>query len=506
MDSNLFWILALVVGFLAGYLVNRFLSKRNNEDIDKKVKETLGVAEVEARELVLDAKAKAAAIFDEVKREEVNRKEKLDKSEIHLMKREETLAEQSSRLMKNQEVLDLKMKDVEGLKGQVEVLKEEAKGALEKVAGMKAEDAKKLLLGRVEEEYKGDLLNYSNKFERELKDEAEKKTMDVITTALQRYARSHVSELTTSHFILPSEDMKGKIIGREGRNIRTLERLTGVDIVMDESPDSVTISSFDPLRRETARLTLEKLIKDGRIQPAKIEEKVEEAKVDLHKRILEYGEKAVFELGIIDFPKEIIQILGQLHFRTSYGQNVLAHSVEMAHIAGMIAGELGANVEVAKRGALVHDIGKAIDHEVEGTHIELGRKLLKKYNIDERVILAMEAHHDDYPHATPEAFIVTTADVLSGARPGARRDTVENYIKRLENLEKIASSYPGIKQSYAVSGGREIRIFVVPEKIDDFGALQLAKNIAGRIQTEMRYPGEIKVVVIRETRALEVAR
>jgi ribonuclease Y len=260
------------------------------------------------------------------------------------------------------------------------------------------------------------------------------------------------------------------------------------------------------MRREIARLALDKLIKDGRIQPAKIEEKVDEAQRETDKRVMELGEDAVYELGVVDFPKEIIKLLGQLHFRTSYGQNVLHHSIEMAHIAGMIASELGANVEVAKKAALVHDIGKAIDHEVEGTHIELGRKLLKKYGVDELVIRAMEAHHDDYPHTTPEAFIVTTADVLSGARPGARRDSVENYVKRLDGLEKIALDFEGVKSAFAVSGGREIRVFVIPEKIDDFSALQLAKDISNRIQSEMKYPGEVKINVIREMRAIEYAR
>lgn len=279
-----------------------------------------------------------------------------------------------------------------------------------------------------------------------------------------------------------------------------------MEVIVDESPDTVILSSFDPLRREIARLALEKLVKDGRIQPAKIEEKVEEARQELNKRMVEIGENASLEVGIVGLPKELIQLLGRLYFRTSFGQNVLIHSIEMTHISGMLASELGANVEVAKKGALLHDIGKAIDHEVEGTHVEIGRKLLKKYDIDERVIQAMEAHHEEYPYATPESYIVAAADILSAARPGARRGTVENYIKRLQDLEKIATSFVGVKNAYAISAGREIRVFVIPEKIDDFGALQLAKDIASKIQSELKFPGEIKVNVIRETRAVEIAR
>jgi len=324
--------------------------------------------------------------------------------------------------------------------------------------------------------------------------------------ALQRYARSHISEVTTTVFPLNNEEIKGKIIGREGRNIRALERATGVEFVIDETPDSVVISSFDPYRREIARIALQKLVKDGRIQPAKIEEKVEEAKAELVKRVQEIGEAAAMEVGVYDLPKEIIQLLGRLHFRTSYGQNVLTHSIEMAYIASMISAELGLNTEVAKKAALLHDLGKAIDHEVEGTHVEIGMKILKKYGIDERVIDAMRSHHEDYPYANSEAYVITAADVISAARPGARRDTVENYIKRLAELERIAMDFPGVKQAYAISAGRELRIFVVPEKVDDFRALELAREVANRIQTELKYPGEIKVNVIREVRAVEYAR
>lgn len=506
MNLNLTLVGAILFGLVAGYFIRQALAVRRSSSVEQKIKQQIKEAQTEAKDIVLTAKNKAAEMFDELKRDDNDRKARLNITEERLVKKEEVLENKVIDLEKKESVLKTELSKIESLKSDVRKVYEEATKHLERISGMAKTEAKDFLLESIKKEYGPELARTLQDLEKDRRDEIEKKSLGIITTALQRYARSHISELTTSSFVLPNEDLKGKIIGREGRNIRALERLTGVEIIVDEAPDSIVISSFSPLRRETAKLALEKLIKDGRIQPAKIEEKVEEAKQELDKRMMELGEEACYDLGIVDFPREIIKLLGQLYFRTSYGQNVLRHSVEMAHIAGMMAAELGLNVEVAKKGALVHDIGKAIDHEVEGTHIELGRKLLKKYNIDERVIRAMEAHHDDYPHAIPEAFLVTTADILSGARPGARRDTVENYIKRLDNLEKIAKDFPGVSNVYAVSGGREIRVFVVPEKIDDFGALQLAKDISGRIQTEMKYPGEIKVNVIREMRAVEFAR
>jgi ribonuclease Y len=367
-------------------------------------------------------------------------------------------------------------------------------------------EAQEKIVAQAKEDRSQDLAQTIQKIDRENREEVEKRASEIITTALQRYSRSHVSEITTTIFPLGDEELKGKIIGREGRNIRALERATGVEFIIDEAPESITISSWDPFRREVARMALEKLLKDGRIQPAKIEEKVEEAKTDLVKRMQEIGEKSAQDLGVFDLPKELLQLIGRLHFRTSFGQNVLTHSLEMAYIAEMMARELGLNADVAKRGALLHDIGKAIDQEVEGTHVELGMKLLQKFGISEAVVNAMRSHHEDYPYASPEAYVVTAADVLSAARPGARRGTMENYIKRLGDLEKIAMDFPGVKVAYAISAGRELRVFVVPEKIDDFRALELAREIANRIQTELKYPGEIKVNVIREMRAVEYAR
>ena len=374
------------------------------------------------------------------------------------------------------------------------------------MAGLSTEEAKEMLFKEITQKYREDLLEYASKMMKERREELEQKAIEILSTAIQRYSRSSAAELTTTAVALPDEDFKGKVIGKEGRNIRAFERLTGVELVIDETPDSIVISSFDPVRREVAKSALEKLIKDGRIQPAKIEEKVEEATQEISKKIVEAGEAAAYEVGVYDLPKEIIQLLGRLHYRTSYGQNVLRHSVEVSHFASMIAQELGLDAEVAKRGALLHDIGKSIDHEVPGSHVDIGRKILKKYDVDERVIQAMEAHHEEYPYAIPEAYVVAAADAVSASRPGARRDTLENYLKRLSELENIATGFEGVKNAYAISAGREIRIFVEPEKIDDFGALELARNISKKIESEVKFPGEIKVVVIRETRAVEYAR
>ena len=494
-QSLLFGAAFLVVGVTLGYLVRQLLSAKQSSSLEQK-----------AKQIILEAQDKAVALLNEAKKEERERKIQVDKLEERVRAKEESLDQQSRGLVNQENKLKSELGGVEQAKKEVTEAQAKAMAQLEKISGLSVMEAKNRLMGEVEEQHRHDLIRKLQELEKDKREQIEKKSLDIITTAMQRYARSHVADLTTTVFTLPNEDMKGKIIGREGRNIRTLERLTGAELIVDESPENIIISSFDPLRREIARLALEKLIKDGRIQPAKIEEKVEEAKGELEKRMQEIGEQAALELGIIDFPKEILQLVGRLHFRTSYGQNVLVHSVEMAHISGMIAAELGANVEIAKRGALLHDIGKAISHEVEGTHVNLGRKILQKYNIDPKVILAMEAHHEEYPFSTTESFIVAAADILSAARPGARRDTVENYLKRLENLEKIATSFEGVKTAYALSAGREIRIFVNPGKVSDLAMHRLARDISERVQSELKYPGEIKVNVIRELRTIEFAR
>lgn len=496
----------LVLGVVSGYVIRYSIGVRRINSLESKLKEDIRRSKNKSQEIILEAKNKAAGLLDEVKKEEKDRKVSLDRLEDRFLKKDEELSEKENELKKEREELSAETKKIEESESDLKKAKEKVGEALSKVAGLKVEEAKEKLFAEIKKEHKEDLAKAISKLAHERDEEIEKKSMDIITSAIQRYAREHVSEITTSVYTLPSEDLKGKIIGREGRNIRTIERLTGVELIIDETPETIVISSFDPMRREIARLALQKLIKDGRIQPAKIEEKVEEAKSEIDNRMRELGEEAAYEIGVYDFPSEIIQLLGRLHFRTSFGQNVLTHSVEMAHLAGMIAAELGANVDVAKKGALLHDIGKAIDHEVSGTHVELGRKILKKYGIDDAVIAAMESHHEEYPYSTSESFIVAAVDVLSAARPGVRRGTLENYVKRLEDLEKIATEFDGVKQAYAISAGRELRVFVVPEQIDDFRALQLARDIAGKIQSELKYPGEIKVNVIREMRAVEYAK
>lgn len=506
MNSILLAILGLAVGGGVGYLVRHFWAAERASSIEQTIKTKLEKAENDSKKIVLEAEGKAADILAEVRKESREQKDQLSALEARLIRREEILDKKLLSLTGEEEAIKLKGSELQVKEVEVSKIKEEAELKLGKLSGLSREEAKDELFRQIKENYSADLADHIRKIEKEMREETEKKASEIITSSLQRFARSQVAEITTTTFPLNDEDIKGKIIGREGRNIRALERATGVEFVIDETPDSIVISSFDPFRREVARLALEKLIKDGRIQPAKIEEKVEESKQELNKRMIEIGDAAAMEVGVYDLPKELIQLLGRLHFRTSYGQNVLMHSIEMAHVAAMIAGELGLNVEVAKRGALLHDIGKAIDHEVEGTHVELGRKILKKYNINEKVIEAMQSHHDDYPYAIPEAHVVTTADILSAGRPGARRDSLEHYIKRLGDLEKIATEFEGVKSAYAISAGRELRIFVTPEKIDDFKALEMAREIANRIQSELKYPGEIKVNVIREMRAVEYAR
>jgi ribonuclease Y len=499
MATALIAVVSLVVGLAAGYFARKVWAANRLGDVEDRIKKQTAEAETKGKELILEAKDKAASLLVDIQKEEKQRRKDIEALEARILGREENLDKKSNDVSAQESALrarEEKMKVQEG----------EIQSRVEKISGLSAAEAREEIMRRVKEDRSQDLAQLVQKIDKENREEVEKRAADIITTALQRYARSHVAEITTTLFPLHDEELKGKIIGREGRNIRALERATGVEFIIDEAPEAIIISSFDPFRREVARIALERLVKDGRIQPAKIEEAVEEAKATLVKRTQEIGESAAQDLGVFDMPKELLQMVGRLHFRTSFGQNVLTHSVEMAYIAEMMARELGLNPEIAKKGALLHDIGKAIDHEVEGTHVDLGMKLLRKYNVDERIVQAMQSHHDDYPYAIPEAYIVTAADVLSAARPGARRGTLENYVKRLADLEKIAMEFTGVKSAYAISAGRELRVFVVPEKIDDFRALELAREIANRIQSELKYPGEIKVNVIREIRAVEYAR
>jgi len=505
-QNPLFWVGLVILGVFTGYFIRQTIASKNLNSAEQKIKRQVEESKAKSKEIILEAQEKATDLLEEVKKAEKEGKIQLGKLEERLLKKEEYLDSQSLELRRREEKSYQDIEKLKTVKTEIDELKQKVVSELEKVSGMSANQAKDFLLKNAQEIHQGELVSTLSKMDKERREEIEKKSLDIMTTAMQRYARSHVSEVTTSIFNLNDEDLKGKIIGREGRNIRALERATGVEFVIDETPESIVISSFDPIRREIAKMALQKLVKDGRIQPAKIEEKVEEAKQELNKKIIELGEGAAYEAGVYDLPREIIQLLGRLNFRLSYGQNVLTHSIETSYLAAMIASELDQNVEVAKKAALLHDIGKAIDHEVQGSHVDIGRKILKKYGISEEIIKAMEAHHEEYPFASPEAYIIAAADALSASRPGARRDTLENYFKRLGDLEKIAMGFEGVKNAYAISAGRELRIFVIPEKIDDFKALQLAREIANKIESELKYPGEIKVNVIREMKAVEYAK
>ncbi len=506
MQNSIFWVILTLAGAAVGYFIRQLTASKQANSIERKINRQIEEADSKAKKIISDARDKSANILEEIKKEEREQKVQFVRLEERLLAKEESLEKERADLRSREKQISDEVEKIKISKIQTNELKEKLASEFEKIAKLSEAEAKEKLLEQTKEKYKEDLVAAIGKFAREKNEELEKKAVEIMADAMQRLARSYVNEATATVFNLNDDDLKGKIIGREGRNIKALERATGAEFIIDEAPGAVVISSFDPFRREVARLTLEKLIKDGRIQPVKIEEKAEEAKNELSKIMFKKGEEAAYEVGIYNLPKEIIQLLGRLYFRTSYGQNVLAHSVETACLAAMIAAELGVNVEVAKLGALLHDVGKAIDQEVGGKHVELGQRILKKFGVKEEVIKAMEAHHEEYPFSTPESYLVAAADALSASRPGARRDTLENYLKRLENLEKIALEFKGIKNAYAVSAGRELRIFVVPEEIDDFGAWQLAKDIASKIESELKYPGEIKVNIIREVRAVEYAK
>ena len=496
----------MVLAFAGGFLLRIWVAKRSKKSLENTIQAELESAKSEAKEVLIEAKSKAAAIVDEAQKEERDRKQELRRVEERLIKKEDSLESDKRALEAEEKRMKEDAARVVALESEVKGAHEKMMKELERVSGLTREEARAAVLSEFEGSHRSELAQTLAKLERERREEIEAKSVEIMTTAIQRYSRECVNDVTTSVVPLPNEEIKGKIIGREGRNIRAFERLTGVEVIVDDSPENLIVSSFDPFRRELAKIALEKLLKDGRIQPAKIEEKVEEAQRELDERVRKIGEEAAYEVGVLDIPKEIIPTLGRLNFRTSYGQNVLQHSIEMAYIAAMIGTDLGLNVPVLKKAALLHDIGKAMSHEIEGTHVEIGRKLLKKYNVDEAVIRAMESHHEEFPFSSPESYVITAADAISAGRPGARRDTLEKYIRRLEDIEKVVKTFDGVKQAYAVSAGREVRVFVVPEKIDDFGAFQIAKQIAAKIKSDVQFPGEIKVTVMREVRAVEYAR
>lgn len=499
-------ISALLPGLVIGYLIRQIVVSRKTSQAESKAEAVLLDAKSKSQDILLEAKNNALKILEESKKEEKERHSQLTRIENLLTKKESELDQKARELGSEKETLKSKAAELVNIKSDLEKSREKQLKELERISGLDREQAKVELIAKTEEEYKEDLYKRVKKLENENREELEKKAREILTLAIQRYSSSHIADATTTVVSLPSDEVKGKIIGKEGRNIKTIERLTGVDVIIDDTPEALVVSGFDPVRRQVAKLAIDKLIADGRIHPAKIEEMVEKARNEINEKIKEAGEAALFETGIGPVDPKLTYLLGRLAFRTSFGQNVLLHSIEMTHIAGMLAAELGADVSTAKKGALFHDIGKAVDHEVQGTHVEIGRKILQKFGVDPKTILAMEAHHEEYPYAILEARIVTAADAISGARPGARKDTVEIYLKRLEDLERISNSFEGVEKTYAIQAGRELRVFVTPTKIDDLGAIKLAKDVAKKIEEEMKYPGEIKVNVIRETRAIEYAR
>ncbi len=497
---------ALIAGSVLGYFARQSIAKKQANTIEAKLHKRISQVKKEAEEVIGRARERAGHILEKAKKETDERNKALFQNEQILLKRENAVADKASNLEEKEKALSSKIKEVKRIKGEAEELREKATQRLEKVAGMSKAEAKDVLLKNLEDEYKKDLLGKMKRLEAEGLERYEREAREIIAQAIQKYGLSQVQEITTTNVNLPSDEIKGRVIGKEGRNIKTLEKLTGVEIIIDDTPEAVTISGFDPVRRHIAKKALERLVRDGRIQPARIEETVESVKSEIAGEIKKAGEKAIYDAGIINLDSKIIQLLGRLKFRTSYGQNVLLHSIEVSHLAGAIAEEIGADAQVAREAGLLHDIGKAVGHQIEGSHVNIGIKILEKFGVGQEVIDAMKSHHEEYPYENLEAIIIQTADQISGARPGARKDSLENYLRRLSELENIAANFPGVEKAYAIQAGREIRVFVKPEEVDDYKAKKMAKEVAKQIQEELRYPGEIKVVVIRENRAIEYAK
>ena len=464
------------------------------------------IGEGRKKEALLEAKEDIHKLRSEVERESKERRNDLQRLERRLMQKEENLDRKIDSLEKKEEILGRKETEIDKNREKINELYAKQLTELERVSGLSTEEAKKILLTNVEEEIRHETAIMIKDMQQQAKEDADKNAREIISLAIQRCAADHVAETTVSVVALPNDEMKGRIIGREGRNIRTLETLTGVDLIIDDTPEAVILSGFDPVRREVARIALEKLITDGRIHPARIEEMVEKAQKEVEQKIKEAGEQATFDTGVHGLHPEIIRLLGRLKYRTSYGQNVLKHSIEVAHLAGVMAAELGVDVMLAKRAGLLHDLGKAIDHEVEGPHVTIGADLARKYHESDEVVNAIGAHHGDEEPTTVQAVLVAAADAVSAARPGARRETLESYLKRLTRLEEIAESFDGVEKSFAIQAGREVRIMVKPEKIDDLASIRLVRDIVKRIESELEYPGQIKVTVIRETRAVDYAK
>lgn len=499
-------IIAAVIGGAAGFGAKTWQSKRTLGNAEERIKEKLAEAEKESKEVILKAKERAVEYEEEAKKEEKERRKELTEIEKRLVKREDTLDSKLEDLEKRTENLRKQEDDIEEFKKELLEIRGKSQEKLEKIAKLSKAEAAERLMKITEKDIRDDLLKLIDKMTEEAKEDAETRAKTIIVGAMERMAGEVTVEKTVTAVDLPNDEMKGRIIGKEGRNIQALERATGVDILVDDTPGVVILSSFDPVRRQVARVAMETLMKDGRIHPGRIEEVVQKAQKTIEKEVMDAGNEAARDVGIVGIPKEIVRLIGELKFRTSYGQNVLKHSVEMAHMAGMIAEETGANVRVCKYAALIHDMGKALTHKMEGKHHHISGEMARKYGIDESIAHAAEAHHDDIDATTVEAVVIRVVDALSAARPGARNQSVENFIQRMTELENVANNFPGIEKSYAISAGREIRVFVRPKDIDDLSAIRLARDMADKIESTLQYPGTIKVNVIRETRSIEYAK
>ena len=507
-------IVALLVGVLVGFALGVKWRKQvaekeissAEEEAKRIINESIKSAESKKREALVEAKEEILKARNDFERDQKERRADLQKQERRLQQKEETLDRKTENMEKKEELLQTKLTELEEAREEVSTIKKTQMEVLERLSGFTAEEAKAYLINQLEAEVTHESAMKIREIEAQFKEEADTKAKEILSLAIQRCAADHVAEATVSVVPRPTDEMKGRIIGREGRNIRTLETMTGVDLIIDDTPEAITVSCFDPVRREIARIALEKLIQDGRIHPARIEEMVEKAKREVDATIKAEGERAVFETNVHGLHPELVKLLGRMKYRTSYGQNVLNHSIEVSHLAGLLAAEIGADVTQAKRAGLLHDLGKSIDHEVEGSHVQIGVELARKYKENEDVVHAIEAHHNDVEPRTIVACLVQAADAVSAARPGARRENLENYIKRLEKLEEVTSSFPGVEKSFAIQAGREVRIMVAPEKVSEDQMVLLARDIAKKIEEELEYPGQIKVNMIRETKVVEYAK
>jgi len=499
-------VLSLIAGSVLGYLARQSIAKKQLGTIEEKLQQKVLQAKAEAESLLSRAKEKAQHLLETSEKEAQSRRQEVFRAESLVLKRESLLEERLTQLEEKEQDFSQKVEKLREAKKSIEDVQNRVKADLEKVAGFSRQEAKEELLREVEKDSQLEILERLRKIEESGRDQFEKRAREILALSIQKQALSQAQEITTSTVSLPNEEIKGRIIGKEGRNIRTLEKLTGVEIIIDDTPQALVISGFDPVRRQVAKTALDRLIQDGRIQPARIEDEVVKAEGEVSKQVKEAGETAVYEVGLLGLDPKLVQLLGRLKFRTSYGQNVLLHSIEVAHLSSALAAEIGGNVQTAKKAGLLHDIGKAVDQQIEGSHVNIGIKILEKFGVEKSVVSAMKSHHEEYPYESLEALLVQAADQISGARPGARKDTVENYLKRLEDLERLATGFPGVEKAWALQAGREIRIFVKPEEVDDLTAKKMAREIAQKIQEELRYPGEIKVSLIRELRIIEHAR